>query len=597
MMEVLRHRGPDAEGLLVQGPLGIGHRRLSIIDLVGSHQPMQTPDGRFTLTFNGEIFNYQQLRRDEDYPYRTNGDTEVVLSTISRHGPHAASRFVGQFAFAMHDREASETWLVRDRVGVLPLYYYLDGQRLIFGSEIKAVLVALGDSVRLDEAQLRGYLKSRVVHAPNTLFASVKKVPPGHIVRIDKHGTASVERYWALPQAGDVLHLPVEDAVNLVEDTLVQAIEASLVADVPVGAYLSGGVDSSLIVALTKAARTRAGSLEPIKTFAAEFGDERVDETVYSQLVAKALGTDHHRVLVRPESFHAEWERLTWHRDAPVSEPADIAVAQLARAASEHVKVVLSGEGSDELFGGYPKYRYARATRAANLVPNGLRTGVLRRVERSLPAGRAKARIALRALSGADRAHMDDWFASFTDYECDLLLGASTARPLRERAHRDAIDLMARLDLETWLADNLLERGDRMSMASSLELRPPFLDHRLVECAFRLPSSLKVRNGHTKWIIKEVATRHLPAEVVWRPKVGFKVPLDAWFRRDLEALSRDLLLASDSFVSSLVDTNAVSRLIDDHTRHRRDEEIRIWTLLSLEIWGRQFFGSVAPLPH
>lgn len=588
MMRVLRHRGPDDQGLWRQGPVGIAHTRLSIIDLNGSRQPMSSDDERHVITFNGEIFNYESLRRELDYPFATRGDTEVVLATVARHGAHAASRLLGQFAFAVHDRATGHTSLVRDRLGVLPLYYYLDDRQLVFASEPKAILEVLGHRARLDRDQLRSYLKARAVHAPATLFEGIRKVPPGHVVDVSGTGKVTVSAYWTLPSPDDVEHCTPEEAVDRVEAALRLAIDASLVADVPVGAYLSGGVDSSLIVALATAARREAGSTAPVATFAAEFGDPRVDETPYSELVARTVGSDHHRVRIRPDDFRETWEHLTWHRDAPVSEPADIAVAQLATAARQHVKVVLSGEGSDELFGGYPKYRYARATSLASRVPSGPRSAALQRLERAVPAGRGRLRIGMRSLAGA---RMEDWFAPFTDYEIDALLGSRSPRASRAVPHRDPIDLMARTDLDTWLPDNLLERGDRMSMAASLELRPPFLDHRLVELAFRLPSSVKVRDGETKWVIKQVARRHLPEQIVSRPKVGFRVPLDAWFRGELETMARDLLQGSDSFVGGLLDARAVGAILADHASGRRDEEIRIWTLLSLEMWGRTFLGS------
>ncbi|WP_219924241.1 asparagine synthase (glutamine-hydrolyzing) [Nocardioides campestrisoli] len=589
MMRVLAHRGPDDQGLAVRGPVGFGHVRLSIIDLAGSPQPMATPGGRHLLSFNGEIFNYRDLRRRSEHDFRTDGDTEVVLATVARRGPRGAGEFVGQFAFAHHDFGTDRTWLVRDRAGVLPLYYYVDGERLVFASEIKALLEVLGDKVRLDRDQVRSYLRARAVHAPATLFAGIAKVPPGHVVEVSGRGEVVVAPYWQLPSPEDVLDCTPAEAVDLVEEGLRSAVDASLVADVPVGAYLSGGVDSSLVVALAEAARRRAGSNEPIATFSAEFGDPRFDETEYSTLVSQMFGTDHHRVLIQPEDFRGSWEHLTWHRDAPVSEPADIAVAQLATAARQQVKVVLSGEGSDELFGGYPKYRYAGATALADRLPARARTIGARALERALPAGRGKLRIAVRALTGEPRTRMEDWFAPFTDYEIDALLGTSHRPAARTVGHRDPIDLMGRLDFDTWLPDNLLERGDRMSMASSLELRPPFLDHRLVELAYRLPSAVKVRQGQTKWVLKEVARRHLPGRVVDRPKVGFRVPLDTWFRGELQELARDLLSGSGSFVESLMDPAVVTALLDDHARGRRDEEIRIWTLLSLEMWGRRFF--------
>jgi len=590
MLQPLGHRGPDDSDRYVDGAMGWGHTRLSIIDLSGSRQPMRSVDGRFTLSFNGEIFNYRELRAQSTYPFTTNGDTEALLATVAEHGPQAASRFVGQFAFAMFDHRTGDTWLVRDRVGVLPLYYYLDSLMLVFASEVKAMLPAIAGGAQLDHSQLRSYLKARSVSAPDTLFLGVKKVRPGHVLRVSASGSATSEPYWRLPDPSDLLDVTDAEAIDLVDETLRSAVDSALVADVPVGAYLSGGVDSSLIVALTSAARIRAGNHDPVQTFSADFGDERYDETEYAELVSRRFRTGHHRVTVLPTDFRDRWADLTWHRDAPISEPADIAVARLAQTARQHVKVVLSGEGSDELFGGYPKYRYANLTGRAGAVPAPLRLRALRSAERALPANRAKLRIAVRAMTATTSAdRMATWFAPFTDYECDQLLGTrSTASPHEFVGHRDGIDLMGRMDLAGWLPDNLLERGDRMSMSESLELRPPFLDHRLVEDAFRLPSSVKVHGGATKWVLKQVAIRYLPSEIVTRPKVGFRVPLDRWFRDGLREHSHDLLTGPDSFVAGVMDPGVIAAILADHDAGRRDEEIRIWTLLSLEMWGRQF---------
>jgi asparagine synthase (glutamine-hydrolysing) len=590
MTDTLVHRGPDDRNVYVNGSVGFGHTRLSIIDLAGSSQPMQSADGRFTLVFNGEIFNYRELRSGLSYPWATQGDTEVLLASVAKDGPEAAGRFVGQFAFGMYDHATRDTLLIRDRVGILPLYYYVDANLLAFASEVKALLMAIPGGAQLDHSQLASYLSARAVSAPDTLFLGVKKVRPGHVLRVSATGAVTSEAYWTPPDPSDRLEMiSDQSAIDLVDEALVAAVDSSLVADVPVGSYLSGGVDSSLIVALATAARVRLGSAEPVKTFSADFGDSRVDETKHADFVSEVFGTDHTRVRVQPSDFRDRWSDLTWHRDAPISEPADIAVARLAEAAREHVKVVLSGEGSDELFGGYPKYRFANVTKWAGLVPAELRLCTLRPVEQALPAGRARLRIAVRAMtaqSAADR--MSTWFAPFTSYECAALLGTSATPRRPAIPHHGGVDLMGRVDLAGWLPDNLLERGDRMSMAASLELRPPFLDHRIVDLAFRLPGSLKVRSGTTKWVLKQVALRYLPQRIVMRPKVGFRVPLDAWFRDGLRDLSYDMLTGRDSFVGGILDQYHIRRILASHASGRRDEENRIWTLMSLEMWGRQF---------
>jgi asparagine synthase (glutamine-hydrolysing) len=588
MTDTLQHRGPDGHGQWSAEGIAFGHRRLSIIDVEGSPQPMSSVDGRYVVCFNGEIFNYRELRSQFTYPFRTSGDTETLLALFATEGTAGLSRLRGQFAFAVYDQETRELWLVRDRLGVLPLYFYADERILAFASEPKALSPVLPRGMAIDERHLVDYLMRRAVPAPGTLLRGVRKVPPGHYVRVSPAGVVTVHQYWSLPDPADLLELPDAESIDLVSTLLTEAVRDALVADVPVGSYLSGGVDSSLMVAL---ASGLARPL-PLQTFSADFGDPRYDETAHATTVAELFGTIHHRVRVQADDFSEAWPVLTRYRDAPISEPADVAVYRLAKAAREHVKVVLSGEGSDELFGGYPKYRYAGATVRTGAVPFAVRRSLLPLVERALPHNAHRLRIAARAQSARTASdRLATWFAPFTAYECEQLLGLPV-RARRDEPHsRDAIDLMGRLDLESWLPDNLLERGDRMSMAASLELRPPFLDHRLVETAFRLPSRLKVRHGQTKWIVKQVAARHLPDTIVSRPKVGFRVPLDSWFRGGLRDLAHDLLLGDGAFVQDVMDGRVVQRILDDHDRGRRNEEIRIWTLLSLEVWAREVLSS------
>ena len=568
MADRLAHRGPDDSGVWVDGSVGFGHRRLAIIDPTAGHQPMASADGRLHVTFNGEIFNYASLRSSCAYPYRTGGDTEVLLALHERHGAAAVEQLQGQFAYALFD--GTDLWLHRDRLGVLPLYYVVTDDFLAFASEIKGLLPALPERPEVDLDSLDSYLSIRAVAAPFTLLKGVRKLLPGHRLQVGPTGDLRFERYWRVPD-DPPRPLSDADAVDAVERGLVAAVRRSLVADVEVGSLLSGGVDSSLVVAL--ASNERAG--EPIATFAAGFGDPRYDELPYARRVSEQFGTRHHEVVLDPEGFEQEWRRLTWHRDAPLSEPADIAVNALARKASDHVKVLLSGEGSDELFAGYPKYRLARWGRSADLVPALVRTPALGWAEQALPAGAGRGRVALRALAApSETERIATWFAAFTGPERRRLLGPAPARSMADVgvADRDPVRRMLAHDRGGWLADNLLERGDRMAMAASIEL------------AASLPSDVLVRGRQTKWVLKEVARRHLPNEIVDRPKVGFRVPLDAWFRGHLRDLARDSLLASDSFVGSVMDRRAVSELLDVHDAGRRDESVRIWTLLALEQW-------------
>lgn len=586
MAAKLTHRGPDDNGIWMQGSCGLVHTRLSIIDVTGPGQPMTSAGGQAHLVFNGEILNYRAIRTGLSYPFRTQGDTEVLLALYAKYGPSGVQQLRGQFAYAVHDESTGETHLFRDRLGILPLYYHVGRRRFAFASEIKALLPAIGPS-RIDEDSLHDYLAHRSVPAPYTLIDGVRKLLPGHHLVVRPDGTVRSTPYWQLPAQRGIRRVSPREAVRLVDEALTDSVRDALVADVPVGAYLSGGVDSSLISALVSRERREAG----LHTFSAGFGDSRLDETAWARRVAHVVGSTHHEVVVNSDDFHQTWARLSWHRDAPLSEPADVAVFKLAQRAREQVKVVLSGEGSDELFAGYAKYHFAGLTRWSG----SWASPVLRRLERRLPASRARMAIAMRALSETSRAErMRGWFAPFTTHERAVLIGRQPARSSLDPyldGHGDAVNRMLYADMHTWLADNLLERGDRMSMAASLELRPPFLDHRLVELAFTLPASVKLRGRTTKWVVKEVARRYLPAEIVDRPKVGFKVPLDSWFRGGLRNLAGDLLTGPSSFVGSTFDPAAVGRLLAAHARGDRDEQARIWTLLSLEVWHREFQRS------
>jgi len=592
MAGTLVHRGPDDEGYWSNGSVGLGHRRLAIIDLVGSRQPMSSADGRFVLTFNGEILNYRQLRAANPYPYTTDGDTEVLLAALTRHGVDALPQLGGQFAFGLFDNRDRVLTLARDRLGILPLYYTIQPGMVAFASEIKALLACLDHPPSVDEAQLASYLTYRSVPAPETLFAGIRKLPAGHWLQLDSEGRVTTDRYWELPPPASEPP-DADQAVALVDSAFNVAVERALVADVPVGAYLSGGLDSSLVVAV--AARLKGD--QPLETFSAGFDDPRFDELPYAALVSEALGTNHHPVIVRAEDFAQEWGRLTWHRDAPVSEPADVAVARLADEASQYVKVLLSGEGSDELFAGYPKYRYARLVDLVSRLPASLRRTVLGTLAEHLPDGGRRLRTLLRVAGLPTEAERTAaWFAPFPPAQREQLLsGAKPELPDVSPAGPgdDIVRRMLRADCGTWLAENLLERGDRMTMSASVELRPPFLDNDLVELAFSLPSNVKVRRGITKWVVKEVARSYLPDEIVDRRKVGFRVPLDVWMRGALQEMTHDLLLANTSFASQVFDRSVVASLVKSHDEGRSSEEAALFTLLSLEIWHETFIRSTA----
>ena len=597
MAAQLQHRGPDGDGFRIVRDVGFGHTRLSIIDLAGSPQPMTSASGPFHLTFNGEIFNYQQRRAElvaAGVPLRTHGDTEVLLETLRLHGLRGLDRMNGQFAFGLFDERANTLLLARDRLGILPLYYAEGPGFLAFASEIKALLPALG-APQLDDDAVEDYLTYRSVPPPNTLFKGVKKLAAGTALWVAADGKLRHETWWSLPAQLQGPMLTGDDALSAVNSALERAVAGRLVADVPVGAYLSGGLDSSLTVALMKKAR-QGGD---VQTFAAGFNDPRFDELPYAKQVSDAVGTTHHEINVTATDFQQLWSKLSWHRDGPISEPADVAIFRIAQYARSTVKVLLSGEGSDEIFAGYPKYAYEPKLAPFAAVPAFLRVPLMRLAERALPGSKYRARQAARALTGRSTAErLQTWFAPFTWYERRALrTGYGSHRSLGqyERCQGDHLRRMLYVDCHTWLADNLLERGDRMSMAASIENRPPFLDHELVELAFRIDSSLKVKGSSGKWIVKEIARKHLPANIVDRKKVGFRVPLDEWFRGGLKDYVHDLLLGRDAFVSRYLQRSVVEAMLGDHMRGRRNEELRLWTLLGFEVWHRTFLRGVVPV--
>ncbi len=591
MASNLSHRGPDGDGIGVFGDVIFGHTRLSIIDLAGSPQPMTSASGRFHITFNGEIFNYKSIRNNlekDGVPMRTQGDTEVLLETLRREGVAGLSKLNGQFAFAFFDEDRGDLLLARDRLGILPLYFHEGRGFFAFASEVKALLPIVGQ-MDIDEEAVEDYLTYRSVPPSRTLFRGIRKVSPGCVLRIGRDGSVREEVFWSLPAKTGQDMISGDAAIQAVDQKLRDAVALRLVADVPVGAYLSGGLDSSLTVALMK--KLRDGG--EVQTFAAGFSDPRFDELPYARQVSEAVGTVHHEVMVSSEDFRDLWEPLSWHRDGPMSEPADIAIFKIAKQARQHVKVLLSGEGSDEIFGGYPKYAYEPKLAPIAGLPSSIRIPVFRMIERALPESKNRVRQAARALTARSTAErMQTWFGPFTWYERKALrAGFGIHRPPEQwnRAEGDHLRRMLYVDCHTWLADNLLERGDRMSMAASIENRPPFLDHELVELAFRVDSTMKIRGNSGKWIVKEIARKHLPSNIVDRKKIGFKVPLDEWFRGGLKDYVHDLLLGPNSFVSSYLDRNVIERMLSDHMQCRRNEELRLWTLMGLEVWHRAFF--------
>ena len=592
MMDVMRHRGPDGEGIYSDSQAALGHVRLSIIDVEGSKQPLANEDETVWVIFNGEIYNYRELRDElqaKGHRLRTQGDTETLVHLYEDSGPEMVHRLVGMFAFAIWDKKNRQLFLARDRLGIKPLYYCQRGGDFVFASEIKALLLHPQITARPNREGIWNYLTYRSVPSPATLLEDIVKVRPGQCLTFSEKGTRSW-CYWDIPLRSqeEIRHLArsPEQIQQEVESRLTTSVKRRLISDVPLGAFLSGGVDSSLIVALMSVL-TNA----PVRTYSVGFRDFPASELAFAAQVARQYHTDHHELVLEEDCFAEHLEKLTWIRDSPLSEPADVPLYLLSKMARRDVKVLLSGEGSDELFGGYPKYAYDRFAPVVGLLPRGFN----RLVVSMLPGRLRQVEVAMRSLCERDRGQRwAQWFSPFTAREKAILMPGNGRwpNPTQEYVERTrgvhALDAMLYADCKLWLPDNLLDRGDRMTMGAAVEGRVPFLDHELVEYAFSLPAHMKVRGFARKYVIKQTARKYLPESIVDRPKVGFRLPLTQWFRGRLRDLCYDKICADSGFAAQVLNRTELKRLLDDHCAGRKDNWLQIWTLLGLSIWGDLF---------
>lgn len=596
MNDVMRHRGPDDDGVMEDGPVALGHVRLSIIDVMGSKQPLSNEDETVWTTFNGEIYNYLELRQlllSKGHIFRTNGDTEVLVHLYEAYGEEMVHHLQGMFAFAIWDKRKQLLMAVRDRMGIKPLYYCLKGDAFIFASEPKAFFQYPGLEARPSTEGVWHYLTYRSVPAPGTLFEGITKLRPGYMVLVtQKHCTEKC--YWDIPLIPESSKPSRKDrnakeVSEQVESLLLKVVKSHLISDVPLGAFLSGGVDSSLIVAMMSKLTN-----VPVRTYSVGFNNFASSELPYAKVVADQYKTNHHELVVEEGRFAEYLEKLTWIRDSPLSEPADIPLHLLSQMARNDVKVLLSGEGSDELFAGYPKYAYDRFAPVVSLLPKQ----IAQWLGRVLPGRFRRFEVALRSLCEKDPAdRWAQWFSPFTKTEkLALFIDSSLAQDFEnptaqyvKRAHGcSLLDGILYTDCKIWLPDNLLDRGDRMTMGASVECRVPFLDHEVVEFAFSLPESVKVKAFARKWQVKQVALRYLPECIVNRPKVGFSVPLAQWFRGKLRDMCYDRIRDNNSLVGQLLSQQEIEKVLDSHCSYRKDNSLKIWTLLGLAIWNDVF---------
>jgi asparagine synthase (glutamine-hydrolysing) len=591
----LAHRGPDAGGLFSLGPAHLGHRRLSVIDIAGSAQPMASGDGALTVVFNGEIYNFRDLRAElarGGWNFRTSGDTEVLLAGWQAWGARMVDRLRGMFAFALWDARDATLFAARDHLGVKPFHYAWDGDTFVFGSEIKALLAHPAVSRELDLSALRLYLECQFVPAPNTIFAGIRKLPPGHELRL-RAGKLDIRRFWR-PDYADKFALDDTEATAALDRELRASVDGMLIADVPVGAFVSGGIDSALIAALMT--DIRGG---PIDTFNIGFKGDVISEHREAAAVARHIGSRHHAVMLGPDDVLDAFDHWIDIFDEPFADQAALPTMLLAGYARPHVTVVLTGEGADEVFGGYSNYRKReREERYVHWLAHP--ASPLPALVRLLPKRARKDRLLRSIAEPLPRRYrtIPNVFDTLTQSSllAPSLLDATAESPdvgdFAAQAYAECnsdqyLDRLLHVDTRLWMPDDLLTKVDRATMAHSLEARVPYLDHRLVEFCARLDGQLKIRGTTHKFLLKRLASRYLPPEIVGRAKQGFVMPLSEWLTGRLSGELESHLLGDGLARRGIFRATALHRLVVEHRSGRRRHAGRLWALLILERWFRR----------
>jgi asparagine synthase (glutamine-hydrolysing) len=606
MRDVLRHRGPDGEGLWIDGPVGLGHRRLAIVDVAGGQQPMANEDGSVWITYNGEIYNHSVLRPDleaKGHRYQTRSDTETIVHLYEEEGERCVEQLQGMFAFALWDTTRERLLLARDRLGIKPLYYALTDGELLFASEIKAILAAGPIRAELDPAVLPEFLATRYVAGDGTFFRGIRKLQPGHTLTWSPSEGSRTRRYWQLPVGADDRPDGLRERAVDLEARLERVVRSHLMSDVPLGLFLSGGLDSTGLAALMA---PMVG--ERLRTFAVGFDDEATNELPYARLAAEAVGARHHEVVVSAEEFVNSLPRLVWHEDEPVAFPSSVALNFVSQLARPHVKVVLTGEGSDELFMGYNWYRVTAWNERLGrlygaLTPGTVREGVRRAIPRLPRAVSRYARRSFLALGTGPRELFYENFAVFSATQRRALLLdrrlTDAVDPYQEQLRcfdqfpGSTLDRMSRADLQTYVVE-LLMKQDQMSMAASIESRVPFLDHELVEHVVKIPAQFKIRGVTTKAVLREALRERVPGEILSRRKMGFPVPFGRWAREQFSGLVRETILGPRAVARGLFEARVLEQLVGEHEAGAENHADRLWLLVNLEIWQRVFLDGEDP---
>jgi asparagine synthase (glutamine-hydrolysing) len=606
MNETIRHRGPDDAGAHIDGPAGLAMRRLSIIDVAGGRQPMHNEDGSVWIVFNGEIYNYRTLREElagQGHAFVTQSDTETIVHAYEEYGPGCVAKLNGMFAFAIWDARLRRLMLARDRLGIKPLYYDHNPDRLVFGSEIKPLLASEHVRRDLDFEGLYQYLTYLYIPAPSTIYAGVKKLPAGHTL-LWQDGRITVSPYWDVAYRVDP-SITEAAAVERLEGLMEDAVRIRLMSEVPLGAFLSGGVDSGSVVAFMTRAMDR-----PVETFSIGFPVEGpYNELDDARRVAAHLGTAHHEMVVTPDAVDLMPQIIT-HLDEPMADASVVPTYLLSKFARGRVTVALAGDGGDELFAGYERYMPVQAGLWYDRLPGFIRKGLIRPVVRRIPEVEQKDALParLRRMAGdLDRGYQATFLRWITSFNPAVIARLCTPalqdrfRPFdphrTARAYLDGgespLNRLLRFETKVYLPDDLLMKVDRMSMAHGLEVRVPLIDYRLVEFAAALPPALKLKGFTTKYLFKKMAARYLPKETVQKRKQGFVPPLHAWLRGPLGGFARDVLLDRTARSRGFFASHEIETMLDEHQAGRRSFHHQLWVLLTFELWCRRYLDPPA----
>ena len=596
------HRGPDDEGVYVQGNVGLGMRRLSIIDISSGHQPIHNEDQTVWIVFNGEIYNFPDLRAELEnlgHQFYTGTDTEAIVHLYEEFGEECVQRLRGMFAFAIWDGKRQRLFLARDRFGKKPLHYALSQGRFLFGSEIKSLLSAAPELSEVNPESLLSFLTFGYIPDPQSAFKQIQKLAPGHTLSF-ADGQIEIHKYWDLPQFGTLPPLSEEELLDELERRLGEAVRIRLISDVPLGALLSGGVDSSIVVALMS-----KFSSGPVKTFTIGFPQKEFDETSYARLVARNFGTDHHELIVEPNLLDT-LEKLTHFLEEPFADASIVPTYHVSCLARQHVTVALGGDGGDEIFAGYDRYSINLNRRRFGMIPGWAGEFYRNHIFPRLPSGTYARRFLYTMSLPEDDRYLDEVSYLAPDgrarslFSQDFLALADRClspfdtfrNHLKAAPASDPLSRLQYLDVKTYLPGDILTKVDRMSMATSLEVRAPLLDHIFAEWSTQIAPSWKLRNGQKKYLLKKLAERvGVPRSAIYRPKQGFGIPLIHWLRRELKQDLIGLLLEPKTLQRGYFEVAAVKQLIHEHLSGRRDRSADLWILIVFELWHRNFLAG------